>query len=110
MPFDPNLPQGHTLADAAQMRAQFNALKALIDALTALVNAQAAQIAELQAQLARQPGPPEVQAIVAANAARNVDGVGPLPPAWDQNPPSREEFDEARNKINELIAGLGHPA
>jgi hypothetical protein len=33
MPFDPNLPQENTPLDAAQVRAQFNALKALIDAL-----------------------------------------------------------------------------
>ena len=32
MPFDPSLPQENTLADAAQMRSQFNGLKALIDA------------------------------------------------------------------------------
>jgi hypothetical protein len=31
MPFDPNLPQENTLADAAQMRAQLNGLKTLID-------------------------------------------------------------------------------
>ncbi len=41
MPFDPNLPQANALADATQMRAQLNALKALIDA-------QAAQISALQ--------------------------------------------------------------
>ena len=38
MPFDPNLPQALTMADAAQMRSQFNSLKALIDAI-ASVNA-----------------------------------------------------------------------
>ena len=31
--FDPNLPQENTVADAAQMRTQFNGLKDLIDAL-----------------------------------------------------------------------------
>ena len=35
MPFDPSLPQEATLADAAQMRAQFNGLKDLIDAIPA---------------------------------------------------------------------------
>ncbi len=38
MPFDPNLPQENTDLDAAQMRAQLIALKALIDALQAQVN------------------------------------------------------------------------
>jgi hypothetical protein len=33
--FDPNLPQENTVADAAQMRSQFNGLKALIDAVPA---------------------------------------------------------------------------
>ena len=52
MPFDPNLPQEETLADAAQMREQLNSLKAMIDA-------QAAQIAAWQAQLNALPsGPP----------------------------------------------------
>ena len=36
MPFDPTLPQENTLVDAAQMRAQLNALKALIDAQPAV--------------------------------------------------------------------------
>ena len=47
MPFDPNLPTENTLTDAAQMRGQLNALKALNDA-------QAAQIVVLQNQLAAQ--------------------------------------------------------
>jgi hypothetical protein len=38
--FDPNLPQENTLADAAQMRNQFNGLKALIDALQSINAAQ----------------------------------------------------------------------
>lgn len=32
MPFDPNLPQALTMADATQIRNQFNGLKSLIDA------------------------------------------------------------------------------
>ena len=38
--FDPTLPQENTLADAAQMRSQFNGLKALIDAILTLSAAQ----------------------------------------------------------------------
>lgn len=38
--FDPNLPQQHTLADAAQMRSQLNGLKALIDAILTVTAAQ----------------------------------------------------------------------
>jgi len=39
MPFDPNLPQENTLADAVQMRAQFNGLKDLIDAVPGITDA-----------------------------------------------------------------------
>jgi len=37
--FDPNLPQENTLADAVQMRAQFNGLKTLIDAISGITGA-----------------------------------------------------------------------
>jgi len=37
--FDPNLPQANTLADAVQMRAQFNGLKTLIDAIPGITAA-----------------------------------------------------------------------
>jgi len=40
MPFDPTLPQENTVADAAQMRAQFNGLKDLIDAVSGITSAQ----------------------------------------------------------------------
>jgi hypothetical protein len=39
MPFDPNLPQENTLADAMQMRGQFNGLKTLIDAIPGITGA-----------------------------------------------------------------------
>jgi hypothetical protein len=39
MPYDPNLPQENTPADAAQMRAQFNGLKDLIDAVPGIASA-----------------------------------------------------------------------
>jgi hypothetical protein len=38
--FDPNLLQENTIADAAQMRGQFNGLKALIDLLQSIATAQ----------------------------------------------------------------------
>jgi hypothetical protein len=38
--FDPNLPQENTIADAAQMRGQFQGLKALIDLLQTIATAQ----------------------------------------------------------------------
>ena len=39
MPYDPTLPQEHTLIDAVQMRGQLNALKDLIDALPTITGA-----------------------------------------------------------------------
>jgi hypothetical protein len=45
--FDPNLPQEGTLADAAQMRGQFNGLKSLIDAVPTLTAAQVDSTATL---------------------------------------------------------------
>ena len=131
MAFDPTLPAPNSDVMSGELRDNFNGLKEFIDAQVGVIaavqaqaGAQAAQItalqtqnaaletqvAALQAGLAQKPGAPEVQAIIAAQAARNVDGVGQLPPPWDMNPPSREEFDAATTKINELIQGLGHPA
>jgi len=66
MAFNPTLPVENTPLDAAQMRDQFNGLKALIDAQqqqldsqeqeidaqTTQINAQAAQLAEQQIQIA----------------------------------------------------------
>jgi hypothetical protein len=52
MPFDPNLPQASTLADAAQMRGQLNGLKELIDAQAVTITSQGAEIAMLQGQVA----------------------------------------------------------
>ena len=40
MPYDPNLPQENTTADAVQMRSQLNGLKALIDAIVSITAAQ----------------------------------------------------------------------
>jgi len=39
MPFDPNLPANHAPVVSAELRSQFNGLKALIDGLQAQVNA-----------------------------------------------------------------------
>ena len=117
MPYQPDYAVPHTTIRAAELNAQFAALKAQLDAqatqitaLQAQSTAQVALIAALQTALGQKPGAPEVQAIIAAQAARTVVGVGQLPPPWDQNPPGREELDAATTKINELIQGLGHPA
>ena len=52
MPYDPTLPVDHSPIAAAELRNQFNALKALIDAQATLNNAQAAQLALQATQIA----------------------------------------------------------
>lgn len=49
MPFDPNIPLEFTLADAAQMRAQFNGLKDLIDAVSGITAVQVDGVTTLPA-------------------------------------------------------------
>ena len=103
MAFNPNLPQEGTELDAAQMRGQFNGLKEYIDVLTQ-------RVADLEAQLATRPTMQQVLDLIAANSARNVDTVAALPPPWSENPPDRAEFNETRDKVNEALSGLKHPA
>ena len=86
MAYDPNLPQENTPLDAAQMRSQFNALKALIDL-------QAAQIAALQTAL--------------ANKSQMVT-LAPLNPTLHE-PPVRADLYALRDYINALVAQLETP-
>jgi len=103
MAFDPNLPANHTPVQSPELRNQFNGLKTLFDQL-------AGRVTLLEAQVAAKPGAPEVSAQISAEAARNVDSVAALPPPWSQNPPERDEFNEVRDKVNEVLGGLKHPA
>ena len=103
MAFDPTKPVEYTALDAAEMRSQFNGLKELIDPLTT-------RVADLEAQLAARPTVQQVLDLIAAQAARNVDSVAALPPPWSENPPDRAEFNETRDKVNEVLGGLKHPA
>ena len=103
MAFNPNLPQEGTELDAAQMRGQLNGLKEYIDVLPP-------RVADLEAQLAARPTVQQVLDLIAANSARNVDTVAALPPPWSENPPDRAEFNETRDKVNEALSGLKHPA
>jgi len=110
MSFDPNIPGPHEELTSPMFRGQYNGLKEIIDALAALVAAQQVIIADLQQQVAARPTAQQMLDIIAANAARNVDAVGALPPPWSDNPPDRAEFNETRDKINEMLSGLKHPA
>jgi len=124
MSFDPNLPAARSKIRSAELRNQFNGLKELIDepspevaaltarvaALEAQLAAQAAQIAAWQTALGQKTSPDDVYNIVQSDAPRNVDAVSQLPPPWSSNPPERDEFNEVRDKVNELVSGLVHPA
>jgi hypothetical protein len=83
MAFDPNKPTENTLTDAAEMRGQLNALKALIDA-------QQAQINALQTQL---------------NQAAKNPGVGEFDPGM-HDPPTFEDVEAIRGVINQIIFGM----
>jgi len=52
----------------------------------------------------------QVLNLITANAVRNVDIVAALPPTWSENPPDRAGFNETRDKLNEALSGLTHPA
>ena len=81
MPFDPNLPQENTLADAAQVRAQFNGLADLI--------ADRVTTAELQAE-------------IYANTAASFAGIAKLN-LTVSDPPTQAQMQSIADKIDELI-------
>ncbi len=91
MPFDPNIPQENTLIDAAQMRAQLQALNALIqaratpaDVATAANNAQAAAIGA---------------------SSNNSNSVNSISQSADGSY-NQSQMQDVLNKIDELIQAL----
>jgi len=110
MAFDPNFPPYKAKLISQQWRTQFHGLKEFWDDQQTVLAAQQAQITSLQEQLAARPTLQQVLDLIAANAARNVDSVAVLPPPWSENPPERDEFNETRDKVNEVLSGLKHPA
>ena len=87
--FDPAKPANGDPLDAAEMRAQLTALKALIDA-------QAAQMASLQGQLTG----------AIAGTSNNSNGVGNLSLTINNNPPQQFEVQPIADKVDELINAL----
>ena len=85
MPFDPDIPQENTDLDAAQMRAQLIALKALIDA--------AAPIGSMQAWLKNFPGvPPLSDGWVECNGQVLNDPASPMNGQALPNPNGQQRF------------------
>ena len=86
MPFDPNIPQEHTDLDAAQMRAQFNALhQATSDVAGTGATSLAAAIATTSA---------------------NSNGVATVDTPFTNDPPTLADMEAMRAKFNELVAAL----
>ena len=91
MPFDPTKPQENTPLDAAEMRAQFNALKALID--------------DLQTQLADRPTQAEVMQMILEQSAGAVTHVEPLN-LNVSDPPTQSEVETVSGTLDALITEL----
>ncbi len=87
MPFDPNLPATGSPLASAVMRSQLTSLKALIDAVPAgeVTNAQLA--AAIQ------------------GTSNNSNSVATLDTA-PNNPPTVDDYEMLRGKLNELILAL----
>jgi len=86
MPFDPNLPIDDSLAEAAELRDQFNGLKALIDALQAQINTLLTPVLVYDKQAERW----------------NIIYAGPMPYQWDIW--ERNNFTPTWWKLGEKVA------
>ena len=93
MPFDSTKPVENTPLDAAEMRDQFNALKALYDAQAVQIATLTTQVAALQAQLAAKATAIPAVALFDTNIPYHT----PMEPG---------DFDPIYNKMNEVIAAL----
>jgi hypothetical protein len=103
MPFNPNLPQEGTAVDAAEMRGQLNALKALIDAQAALIAAQEVRLAALETELPAVAD--ELRSAVStgvAGCALNPSGVSQMVNTIS-DPPTQWEVGTMFNTVNALI-------
>ena len=98
MAFDPTKPVEGSDLDAAEMRDQLNALKALNEA-------QAAQIAALQPALNAKPSMDDVNAAINANSAANSDSIYYMQMA-PSDPPTQSDVQAVIYRLNELITAL----
>ena len=127
MPFDPNLPQENTPADAVQMRSQLNGLKSLIDAVPTITSAVVDSVTTLPAgdpaavtasvsggvlhlSFGIPTGPPgEVTQALLDTAIQttsaNSNGVSQLNATADLSYQS-SQMQEVMNKLDELIWAL----
>lgn len=106
MAFNPNLPVDDSPLDAAEMRGQLNALKAINDA-------QAVQIAALTARVAAlengKPSMDDVNAAIVANSSANCSNVEVM--TFDfSDPPIKQDLDGFLYGVNQLIMALHRPS
>ena len=98
MAFDPTKPVEGSEIDAAELRNQFNALKALNDA-------QAAQITTLSQQLSSRPTMDDVMAAITANSSANSNSVDTLD-LNPSDPPTQNDVYSTIYRLNVLIGTL----
>ena len=86
MPYDPNLPADHSKIVAAELRNQFNGLKALIDAQSGQISALQSQTTAQQTQLNAQAALLNQLILPQLNhddqGAWSVGYIGTLPALW----------------------------
>ena len=98
MAFDPTKPVDYSPLDAAEMRNQLNALKALIDT-------QEAQIAGLQAALSGKTSPDDVTQMIQTLAAHSCANM-PYQGITLSNPPTRDELQSIADTLDVLFTAL----
>ncbi len=105
MAFNPNLPVDDSPLDAAEMRDQLNALKALYDGQQATISAQAAQISTLTQHLSSRPTMNDVNAAIVTNIAANPSDITytQLAPS---DPPTQSDLQTVIELLNSLITAL----
>ena len=89
--FDPAKPADNALAEAAELRDQFNALKDLIDSL--------------QSQIDERPDRAEVNQSIQEMSSANVNNLD-TDTTTLHDPPTFDDLDAIRNTLNGLMLAL----
>lgn len=97
MNFDPNLPIEDTLIDAAELRSQFNGLKALIDEITPVTEAQVDDVTTL---------PPGEEATASASVSGSMLHLSFSLPQGESGEVSEERLQEALTTKAHQVTGV----
>ena len=109
MAFNPNLPIDDSPLDAAEMRGQLNALKALNDAQQTTINSQAAQIAALQTALNAKPSMDDVNAAIVNCIAAKMGDIT-YTQMVPSDPPTQSDLQTVIALLNSVITALKQQA